>query len=74
MESELTTFTKTFGLHCELCIRYGVKTPVDGEVLREIEGEGVSKKYLFPVCQCCANELDSDTRVEESTNEGQADL
>jgi len=61
-------------IYCELCSRYGVKTPVTGEITRELEGEGVTKVYEFPVCppslpfrvaqkRSCADMLDNDTRT-----------
>lgn len=53
---------------CELCIRYGVRTEVDGTIVREMEVENhfTGKKADFPVCECCAEELDHGPRFAET--------
>ena len=48
---------------CELCLRYGVKTKLhpDYEV-RTFEVENRKDLAEFPVCDACAEQIDSDTR------------
>ena len=43
---------------CELCIRYGVVTPVDGSRSFELEEEGRSTVSTYPVCPSCFDQLD----------------
>ncbi len=56
---------------CELCLRYGVKTPVDGKIKRRFDCENVrDRTNVFNVCASCAGELDQQEGRDTEGDQG----